>query len=456
MESKHNKFNISIYILIFIISVIPLIYLPFREGIGAYNIGLRKYEIGHLDNVYKIKIDILLYIEVILLFYMFYLLKNKCIKFTKDDSYISLTIFFTLLLVSTIMTKYKWIAIYGNPRRWEGLLAYIAYMLLFLFVINFVKKWNEYKLLIKSLLISAVIVSIYGFLQFLKVDLITNKSLLSLFHPRVYSTFGNPNFAASYISMILSISLVFFIYSKNIKGKLLYGILNSIYFSFMIATGTRGVWLTFIIVIFLMFWVLRKKIIKNYKSILILILIFVILFGIIDYLQGGLILDRISALFTDVDKIIKDNDTNMVGGGRMIIYRLTYEILFERPFFGSGLDTFKEVFPQEKFAEMTGITRLIVDKAHCEYLQLAVTVGFPALFAYLWFVGSILKRGYKKLKRKNKYQVALYFAMLAYLIQATVNISVVGVAPVFWAIMGLNVVIIKFMDKDKENLQEVT
>ena len=38
-------------------------------------------------------------------------------------------------------------------------------------------------------------------------------------------------------------------------------------------------------------------------------------------------------------------------------------------------------------------------------------------------------------------------SMLAYLFQATFNISVITVAPVFWALLGMNLVINRLMEE---------
>jgi hypothetical protein len=66
------------------------------------------------------------------------------------------------------------------------------------------------------------------------------------------------------------------------------------------------------------------------------------------------------------------------------------------------------VYPQSKYQEFTG-KKIIVDKAHNEYLQLAITAGIPALLIYLWFIGLILKNSVKSYLRNenNKYNISL-------------------------------------------------
>jgi putative inorganic carbon (HCO3(-)) transporter len=110
------------------------------------------------------------------------------------------------------------------------------------------------------------------------------------------------------------------------------------------------------------------------------------------------------------------------------------------------------VYPQSKYQEFTG-KKIIVDKAHNEYLQIGVTLGLPALFFYLLILFDIYKKGInslKQLKRKINeieiYHTALFMAVLSYTVTALFNISVVPVAPVFWAILGLNIAVSKVED----------
>ena len=67
--------------------------------------------------------------------------------------------------------------------------------------------------------------------------------------------------------------------------------------------------------------------------------------------------------------------------------------------------------------------------------------GLPALLAYLWFVIVVLKTNLKTIQLESEYQIALLLAVVGYLVQATFNISVIAVAPVFWSLLALNIVV---------------
>ena len=83
----------------------------------------------------------------------------------------------------------------------------------------------------------------------------------------------------------------------------------------------------------------------------------------------------------------------------------------------------------------------MVDKAHNEYLQIAITIGTPALLVYLLLLFKVYRRAVQALKVANKQQKLIIFTLLAvitgYLVQAIFNISVVSVAPILWMLLGI-------------------
>ncbi len=465
----NNFFKVDIFInrliltlLIVVIAVIPLIYLPFDWDLMTFRTSIDEIFFTFEDTIYKPKLNALLFTLILLLVLIYIASKKGFIeKLSFDQEYKSVLIFLLLLITSTILSSYRWTAIYGRPYRWEGMLAYLTYIGVFFSFALLIKRYQELKIITYSLMASAAIISIYGFIQLFGLDFIPRDLTRMNWQGRMFSTLGNPNFAGSYISMILPIALVLFLYAKNKRGYFITGLLSSLYYAFLIGTSTRGAWLTFAVMVILIAWFSRKRLKKSIKPVLFLFLIFILITIGIDFYQGGYITRRIVSVFSDMEKIVVSSnqdgfkEIDKVGSNRMFIYRKSIPLLFKNPFFGSGLDTFDKVFPQKTYAEFTG-TNTIVDKAHNEYLQVGVTAGIPALLVYLWFIVAVLREGYSNLKKNNKFQQGLFLAMLAYLIQANFNISVVAVAPVFWSIIGLNVVINRILRKDNLNIQEVS
>ena len=102
-------------------------------------------------------------------------------------------------------------------------------------------------------------------------------------------------------------------------------------------------------------------------------------------------------------------------------------------FHGTGVDRLAYALNEVGFVLNTGE---LVDKAHCEYLQLLVTGGIFALASYIYFLIIALIKSFRNAKN-NKLFLAIFFTIIAYLLQAFVGISVTRVAYIFYIIMGL-------------------
>ncbi|MFO7814364.1 MAG: O-antigen ligase family protein [Halanaerobiales bacterium] len=446
-DSNYDK--IITYILIAMIAITPLLYFPYLEKGDLYRTGFNQYQLIRYDNIYKPKITAVYYL--VLLLAIIILLKQfyDQNKINTDLSNISIFLFLTFTILSTIFSKYYFQSIYGRPHRWEGLITYISYVLIFITAGYFIRKKSYLKKIIKYLFISGSLISIYGLIQFYGLDFI-KRDPLRVKWTRSFSTLGNPNFAASYIAIILSLSLVLYLFSND-KDKLYrYGFFSSLFFAFLIATSTRSALVGFLVstLIFISFF--HKYLRNNFKKVIIITLIFIIIFGIIDFDQQLYYSRRVLSLFTDVQTLATsddDEEVEMIGSKRFVIYKFSIPLLFKNPVFGSGPDTFDKVFPHDELNKLSeGTGRKIVDKAHNEYLQIGVTLGLPALFFYLLLLYYIYNKGFKtlmnlreKMRELDIYHAALFMAVVSYTVTALFNISVVPVAPVFWAILGLNV-----------------
>lgn len=78
----------------------------------------------------------------------------------------------------------------------------------------------------------------------------------------------------------------------------------------------------------------------------------------------------------------------------------------------------------------------IPDKAHNEYLQIAVTLGIPALILYVVFLSMIIFPNLKNIFKQKSIFIMLSI-IGSYLVQAFFNISTIGIAPMFWFALGI-------------------
>jgi len=147
-----------------------------------------------------------------------------------------------------------------------------------------------------------------------------------------------------------------------------------------------------------------------------------------------------------------------LGSGRGYIWSRSLPLLKDTIFLGFGPDTFALYFPQYDYLGKlktyeTGA--IFVDKAHNFYLQTALNTGVISLLALIavfvmYFISSI--RIYIKEEFNDILAcagLACFTAVCGYLAAAFFNDSVVSVAPIFWALLGMGTGINIILKREK-------
>ena len=135
---------------------------------------------------------------------------------------------------------------------------------------------------------------------------------------------------------------------------------------------------------------------------------------------------------------ISDNSISASLNSRKEILKLHWRAFLDKPFIGTGPDTFNNRLVDDylvEFMRKVITTGEGADKAHNEYLEYASSCGIFTLLSYLILLGFVLKGLLKRKNEGNEYKV-VFLVSIAYLIQAFFNMSLIGVAPLFWILLG--------------------
>lgn len=142
-------------------------------------------------------------------------------------------------------------------------------------------------------------------------------------------------------------------------------------------------------------------------------------------------------------EVFKMNESMFSGRG--YIWSRTIPKLKNYIIKGSGPDTYTLVFPQDDYIGLqnNGYRGSIVTKPHNLYLQIGVQTGVLSLIAFLalyiiYFVQSIrlyIKSGFETYF--SQVGAGIFLATIAYMIAGITNDSTIGVAPIFWILLGL-------------------
>ena len=414
-------------VLIVIAIFAPILCVPKNEFIGSYT----------LKNILLLTCGFLLLLLI--------LANYKKLNFDIKD--FLLLAFIVLIIISGFLSNNFHNFIFGEYTRYEGFPMFLTYALIYIAA----KKFFQHERISKFLNIMFYVSIFICILGIIQTYIFTSNIIYA---KTATGTFGNPNFFGSYISIILPIAIAFYILYDNSKAF----ILSSLLFLNMLLSGTRSAWIAFIVVAFIGFiYLLKQKDKKFYHRAVLLTLCFLLLF-IFAYNDFGTYIfkpianslgDILSSEFSMYKKLLALKDElsllssngliSQIGHGRIGIWSLTFDVIGKYPLFGCGPDNLAFGIAQSNargFIKYTSSFGGIIDKAHNEYFHIAATIGIPALIIYLSFLALVVL---PKMKNINKDDKSLIFtlAILSYLAQAFFNISTIGVAPLFWMLLGL-------------------
>jgi len=233
---------------------------------------------------------------------------SKKFTFKTSKLFIPLGIYYLGVIISTVLSDYKHQSLFGFNDRFEGFLIITCYMVTCFLAAHFITYEKDVKILFGGLVFSAVIISLLGISQFWGFDILQSdfgkhlmlsandykeigESLEFKFPTRyIYATLYNPNYVGSYFSMLFPISLVFFLFSNNLKYKILSGIFSCLTFITLVGClSSTGYIASFIAILFILL-ILYKKVIKSWKSVIPLFLCLVCILFLMNITTEGTLL----------------------------------------------------------------------------------------------------------------------------------------------------------------------
>lgn len=339
--------------------------------------------------------------------------------------------YFIFLILSTLSTRNHLHSLIGYPFRFEGLITLYIYIFIFFLARRSFEFRKKY---FKIFILTIIILSLYGVFQYFGFDPIPMDLARKIYVGRGHSTFGNPNFHGTYLTLVLPLTA--YAYLKS--GKTLYFLATGSVYLSLITSFTRSGWVgSFFAFGMILFYAFKSKF--NKKFIIYLLILLLMITVAMEIESEGRVLLRALSLVEEAGDVLTQADGYEDGGAnRIFIWERVIPLILERPLLGFGPETLGEVFSDRHMDEIVAKynREIVFDKAHNEYLHIAVTTGIPSLIVYLAFVFSILRRAFKN-KNDNPLIIPLMASIIGYLIQAFFNLSVITVAYIYWAFLGI-------------------
>ncbi|MEG0823656.1 MAG: O-antigen ligase family protein [Erysipelotrichaceae bacterium] len=414
MKNKINKDQLIKLCLIFAVAILPFCFFKLANYRFVYGRAIILNILGAL-------------LLVILL------VKKVKLKLRKENK-LALLFLLTLVIATSVSLSYN-IALFGNTLRHEGLIVLSIYVLLFIVASNY-SIIN--KKVIMIVMVGGTIITLYAMLQLLGYDFI----LVDLLHYKEKATpsgfFSNQNFMGSYAVMMATLSSAMYVFHK----KKSYLVMATINFGGLLATLTRGCWLSFGLICLITLIQLFKDEEKR-KRIWILSICFILMFVSLNFMSNGLLLGRAQTIKDNLD-ITKEETAS----GRVELWKTVISTLDDRLLIGTGPDTLRErieVYNPEAADKLAIEKGKYIDKAHNELLEYLVCGGLFTMIIYAVMCIMIFVKLFKM--RKQEEAFILFLLGFGYFTQAMFNISTIGIAQIYWIVLGQSIYVIYRDDK---------
>lgn len=454
------------YVLFF---VTPLLFNPSRS-IPSFEL----FEWNKMMFVYGVTV-------VVMAAWIIKMILAKKILIHRTPFEIPLILFFFSQILATLFSIDRHVSLFGYYSRFHGgLLSTICYVALYFVFVSNREVINIRKLLL-FILASGSIVAGYGIAEKFGIDA---HLWVQDVRNRVFSTLGQPNWLAAYVTTFMPLSMAFFLMSyeksfskllQNTKltvhktktaatNQISSGLVMKI--GFVIITcglyicllftksrsGFLGFWVANVFFLMILFWQYRKKI----QTLLPLLLIINAFFLILNYFlltpfsqynhsftkevfmtkQNG---QEITPAFSDTGAITGVTDSADI---RKIVWQGAIDITQKYPLFGTGPETFAYAYYKYRplSHNLTSEWDFLYNRAHNEFLNIAATSGLVGLGTYLFFIITVILVGLRYIHQHSS-QKLLLLSLLAGFISILVTnffgFSVVVVGLFFFLIPAI-------------------
>lgn len=393
-----------------------------------------------------------------LLFWGLKIITTEKIKFVSTPVNFPVIIFVLISVLSIIWSD----NIFSSLRE---LPFFLIGPFLYFIIINNISNRYQINRIIITLLITGAFFGIYGIFQYIGIDFSIFDSATG--RQKVMGLFGNVNYFAEYLVIIIPVAVSLFFFSQNKIQKILLLIAILFMGTSLVFTFTRSSYLSFGISLIFMFalytihW--QDNFEKNKKKIFITVLLAIIIITSIFFLPNPL-----NKPGTAIDKIkSRASVTQIVEGSsvkrRIATWKFTVLMIKDRPLLGSGIGTYKynTLKYQAEFFEQ-GENRDIyphgfADKAHNEYLQLWAELGIIGLGIFLWLIIAYFAYSLKALKRsQDKFKQAIMIGLMGAVVAVLVDsifsfpLHLPATIVLFWLVFGLTIVLGLIDDSDSK------
>ena len=347
--------------------------------------------------------------------------------------------------LSTIFSTYFWVSFFGGQAHFLGFMTVANLLFLVMVMTTFFQDKKELQTYIKISVWTAVVLSIYGLLQFKGIAGAEGWDQDPSF--RVFGTMGHSNHFGAYIAFHVMLLMGLWVNARTFSQKAIYGVGIVPMLATILATASRGAFFSLIAggLIFGagMAYHHRKDFYKKKKKIIALLISVLILAGIFH----GPLSRRFTHLsitqrtISTIQFVLEGNVPDRVSW-----WLSSLAMTRDHPILGQGLATFRDVYNPYRRTDyrVPGDIQdtFSPEMAHMEYLNIVATQGVLGLGMYLGLIVCWILLLLKVMRdpevQMTQKITALSFlsAGLVYFIQVSMSFGVIGTLVPLYLLLG--------------------
>ncbi|AOV08792.1 O-antigen ligase family protein [Sporosarcina ureilytica] len=486
-------------LLLLAIAFVPLLVGGYVKDVVSPNITniglLTSGAKGDIFTHYKAITLIVITAIVAVIFFTKVLFMGGEIRKTKLNVFLG--VFVVALILSTIFSPSKTIALWGQYNRSDGAISYICYIVLFFIAMNidYPKRALHYVMytLYPFVFINLVLIT----MNFYGHDAMTYpavQKMMTLFLPEgaslgegaiLLGTLNQWNFMSGMFAVVTVIYLAWAIVDTNKIRSYINVAVSVMSMAVMLMSLSTSGFLTVVLIAPFLIYLAIKSLDKK-KAIIVLATFFILSVPVFHVLADknprvwnesiGFIIkknpyvkeqpvamaptdfkftfeNRVYAAENKFELPVLPERGTAAGSGRAYIWSKTIDLTMERPLFGFGLDTIMYHFPHYNIDARAGMRSesTIVDKPHNMYVGIFYGTG---ILGFIGFAGiaiiTLLVTLKAILTRKHILAVIFGIGWLGFLIQALFNDTLPGTAAPMWTLAGMMMAYMLATKEDKE------
>lgn len=313
----------------------------------------------------------------------------------------------------------------------KEIVRWLELILVYFLTINLINGDKKVRVVLYSMILTAVMVSICGIVSYLSgvADVYEGR-------PGAYVFFGHPNALAGYINLIIPVIFGLLFTSVFLWERIMLGVFSVLTILVWFLTYSRAAWLSLILVMILSPFLTKVK----KRTAFLLIMIFAIFAIIFLFSISNVTNDIMERLLT----------TNATLESRFQCYLIGFRMVRDNLFFGIGIGNY--LLLSGKIP-----TSLAIQENHLHnlYLQIFVEAGIMGLCTFFFWLAYVLKylmSTLKSLRNSRNYGifVGLVGGVMVYLFSNFADVLTVHGIHIQWGIiLGLAVALSQFRGSEK-------